>query len=185
MKPKLHPVPHGTRGSSEKTRRWPAVNIVSANTGEVSSHARGDPVLSAGNHSSPQTSPFLGLSCMESLAIGMGLFGSFGSPEDAEVPRWEQAQVAPRGEGRLQPRWLPQGSHSNAEVEQGKALTADVPEVEAFDNLGGDKKGERFQTALGTTCIRRGGSIKLHARYQRDQGIWQQTLQAMINQAPN
>lgn len=77
------------------------------------------------------------------------------------------------------------GSHSNAEVEQGKALTADVPEVEAFDNLGGDKKGERFQTALGTMCIRRGGSIQLHAPYQRDQGIWQQTLPATINQAPN
>lgn len=41
------------------------------------------------------------------------------------------------------------GSHSNAEVEQGKALTADVPEVEALDNLGGDKKRREISDSAG------------------------------------
>lgn len=38
-----------------------------------------------------------------------------------------------------------QGPPSNVELEQRKALTADVPEVEAFDHLGGDKKGRDFR----------------------------------------
>lgn len=38
-----------------------------------------------------------------------------------------------------------QGPPRDAELEQGKVLTADVPQVEAFDHLGGDKKGRDFR----------------------------------------
>lgn len=84
-------------------------------------------MLSAGNHSSPQTSPFLGLSCMESLAIGMGLFGSFGSPEDAEVPRWEQAQVAPEERDASSPAGFPRDPTAMRRWSRGRHLPRMFP----------------------------------------------------------
>lgn len=94
----------------------------------------------AGDHSSQWTP--LSWAGVGSLGIGMGIWGSSGSLEDTEVPSWEHRELPRRGN----PPALPatQGSHSTMEG-QGKTLTTDIPQVEAGDDLGGDKKEREFR----------------------------------------
>lgn len=119
---------------------------------------------------------------MGPLAIGMGIFGG-------TLDRWKMLscsggsrQREPLSGGAPPAPPASQESHGKEEVEQGKALTADVPEVEAFDNLGGDKKERDFRRRWAQRASDVAGGNKLW--YQQDRGTWQQTPQAMTNQAP-
>lgn len=89
-------------------------------------------------HEFPGGHPFPGLD-WDHWKSGWG-FGT--ALEDAEIPSWEHVELPRRG--ILQALPAAQGSHSTMEG-QGKTLTMNIPQVEAGDNLGGDKKEREFR----------------------------------------